>query len=197
VSESPDRWSNYEVVSSGCWEWRGYADPNGYARIYDPERPQGQRVQWAHRAFYERHVGPIPAGMEIDHTCCNTICVNPAHLEPVTRPEHIRRTFMRLGIDDKHARAAELRMLRMTYAEIADVLGYRGRNGAADAVKSAISKGLAVPDVLPTSPGLTESERQDIRDLHKFGIPQIELAAWYRVDSSHISRICKRSREAA
>jgi hypothetical protein len=37
-------------------------------------------------------VGPIPEGMEIDHLCRNRGCVNPEHLEPVTRQENIRRS---------------------------------------------------------------------------------------------------------
>ncbi len=43
----------------------------------------GTKVQ-AHRFAYELLVGPIPDGLEIDHLCRVTACVNPAHLEPVT-----------------------------------------------------------------------------------------------------------------
>jgi hypothetical protein len=49
----------------------------------------------AHRASYEFFVGPIPDGLEIDHVwtrgCRHTNCVNPEHLEPVTRAENMRR----------------------------------------------------------------------------------------------------------
>ncbi len=41
--------------------------------------------------MYERHVGPIPDGLDIDHLCLNTVCCNPTHLEPVTRDENSRR----------------------------------------------------------------------------------------------------------
>lgn len=47
----------------------------------------------AHRWSYEFHVGPIPEGLDLDHLCRNRGCVNPDHLEPVTREENIRRAF--------------------------------------------------------------------------------------------------------
>jgi hypothetical protein len=36
-------------------------------------------------------VGEIPEGLELDHLCRNTLCVNPDHLEPVTHAENIQR----------------------------------------------------------------------------------------------------------
>lgn len=70
----------------GCWVWQRYTDPNGYARM----SIAGKRPL-AHRVFYERANGPIPAGMEIDHTCNNPSCVNPDHLVARTPEEHKRR----------------------------------------------------------------------------------------------------------
>lgn len=49
------------------------------------------RIRFAHQVFYELHVGPIPRGLELDHLCQNPSCVNPAHLEPVTHAENVRR----------------------------------------------------------------------------------------------------------
>lgn len=76
------------VDAAGCWLWNlsrneargGY----GMAKV-------GGVTQWAHRLSYVAHVGSIPEGLELDHQCSVPACVNPAHLEPVTRAENNRR----------------------------------------------------------------------------------------------------------
>ena len=183
--------SNYEVApETGCWEWKGYIDRNGYGRAYDPNRPAGTRTQWAHRVSYEYHRGPIPPGHEIDHTCVNTICINPAHLDAITRIEHVARTYHRLGVDDRQKAAAVLRGAGLTYQEIASALKYAGRSSAHGAIQKAIGKGIVNANDMPKPARLSDGEREDIRDLYALGIPQLEIAAWYGVDGSAISRIC-------
>lgn len=74
---------------NGCWLWTGPKSAGrapGYGRVYI-----GGKGYQAHRLAYEELVGPIPAGLVIDHLCRNPACVNPAHLEPVTNAENIRR----------------------------------------------------------------------------------------------------------
>jgi hypothetical protein len=71
-----------------CWEWQGSRTTGGYGVI----KPEGSRTPvLAHRVAYELAVGPVPDGLELDHLCRNRRCVNPSHLEPVTRSENIRR----------------------------------------------------------------------------------------------------------
>lgn len=65
--------------ATGCWLWQRYVTPSGYGHLR-----KGGRMQYAHRANYERYRGVIPAGLQLDHLCRNARCVNPAHLEPVT-----------------------------------------------------------------------------------------------------------------
>jgi hypothetical protein len=57
----------------------------GYGRIHVKGYPL------AHRAVYETFVEAVPEGLELDHLCRNTGCVNPDHLEPVTHAENMRR----------------------------------------------------------------------------------------------------------
>jgi hypothetical protein len=77
--------AGYTVAANGCWEWK-YVNWAGYGGF----RYDGRRMG-AHRAAYELLVGPIPDGMDIDHLCRNRRCVNPAHLQPVTRSENLSR----------------------------------------------------------------------------------------------------------
>lgn len=186
----PDIASDYTVTNDGCWEWQGHVDRNGYGKAYDASMPQGRRVDWAHRVSYRRHVGAIPAGMELDHLCNNPPCVNPDHLEPVTRAENIRRAVTRAGTDGFQQVAARLRAQGLTYAEIAEVMGLAGRTSAAGAVNAAIRKGIADPESVPRRRTLHHEDREDIRALYALGIPQTEIGAWYSIDSSQVSRIC-------
>lgn len=178
----------YAVDSAGCWIWQGYCDANGYARIYNRRR---RRIEWAHRFSYERNVGPIREGHEIDHTCQVVNCVNPDHLQQLTRAEHIRVTMTRAGKDDLHLAAAHLRRQGCTYSEIAQALKYMGREGAHAAVQAAVAKGLIDPDEVPPTRVLNSVEREEIRDLVAIGIPQTVVGRFYGVDSSHVSRVSR------
>ena len=41
----------------------------------------------AHQYFYEKCVSPIPKSLILNHACSAKTCVNPDHLEPVSRRE--------------------------------------------------------------------------------------------------------------
>src|ERR1019366_5456905 len=74
------------MSESGCWTWTGSLDKDGYGKSWQ----EGGSYR-AHRASYEFFVGPIPAGLTIDHLCRNRACVRPDHLEPVTNGVNIMR----------------------------------------------------------------------------------------------------------
>lgn len=73
-------------LAGGCWNFTGCLTDDGYGKF-----GVGRRVLRAHRVAYQLMVGEIPLGLDIDHLCRNTRCINPAHMEPVTRRENIRR----------------------------------------------------------------------------------------------------------
>lgn|SRR3990167_4753588 len=72
--------------NSGCWLWLGPVGNAGYAVI----NLKGRRMN-AQRGSYIAHFGPVSAGLDVDHLCRNTLCVNPEHLEAVTHRENCRR----------------------------------------------------------------------------------------------------------
>lgn len=74
--------------SGPCWFWTGTRSDEGYGSV----RWEGPMLK-AHRVAYELLVGPIPEGLEIDHLCRVTSCVNPAHLEPVTPAVNVARRW--------------------------------------------------------------------------------------------------------
>ena len=62
-----------------CWIWEGPVNAKGYGRM-------GQK--YAHRMIYEAAHGPIPEGYVVHHLCETPPCVNPEHLEAMSRREH-------------------------------------------------------------------------------------------------------------
>lgn len=70
----------------GCWIWTGRFDRKGYGSCC---RMPGLRTQLAHRVSYTLLVGPIQAGMTIDHVCRVRRCVNPGHLRVCTVTENV------------------------------------------------------------------------------------------------------------
>jgi hypothetical protein len=74
--------------STDCWLWKGSLSAGRYASFM----VNGRNVR-VHRWVYERDVGPIPEGMQIDHMCGVTRCVNPAHLRPLTPGDNCRAYY--------------------------------------------------------------------------------------------------------
>ena len=81
-----DRFWAGVVKTDDCWYWTRCTNSGGYGTTF-----VGGRPAYVHRVAYEDLVGPIPEGLTIDHLCRVRNCVNPAHLEPVTALENMRR----------------------------------------------------------------------------------------------------------
>lgn len=117
------------LATNGCWHWHGPLNPDGYGMW----RGAMYRGQLAHRAVYGKLVGPVIAGLELDHLCHNVDldcvggaicahrrCVNPEHLEPVTHAvnsvrgqgfaaKNLRKTHCKRGHEFTEANTRSLR----------------------------------------------------------------------------------------
>lgn len=78
-------WEKVQKTDS-CWLWTAQKTAAGYGMSWI-----GKDCKYSHRQSYEYLIGPIPEGLELDHLCRNPICCNPAHLDPVTHKENMRR----------------------------------------------------------------------------------------------------------
>jgi hypothetical protein len=96
----------FVILSNGCWQWIGSFTPAGYGKIVIEKRTIG-----AHKISYLWHVGDIPEGDLVHHSCENKGCVNPAHLElktPLTHARfHLHKSFCKRG----HAMTEENMMI--------------------------------------------------------------------------------------
>jgi len=75
-----------------CWIFTGSITPDGYGVVYLGSEYGRRARAYAHRISYEIHVAQIPTHerFEIHHKCGNPSCVNPDHLECLSRSQHAR-----------------------------------------------------------------------------------------------------------
>lgn len=79
------------VTETGCWQFTGYVNPQGYGQV-------GRNIR-THRLMYEAVRGPIPDGLQLDHLCRNRACCNPDHLEAVTSRVNLVRGIGFAGLN--------------------------------------------------------------------------------------------------
>ncbi len=70
-----------------CWLWTG-SSSNGYGTF----SPRDGTIIKAHVLAYYMWRGDYSSGLDLDHLCRNHACVNPNHLEPVTRLVNLARS---------------------------------------------------------------------------------------------------------
>jgi|SRR6266478_3890684 len=100
----PERFWKRVQKTPDCWLWLGAVHETGYGKFWD-----AFVREWtlAHRVSYVLIVGSIPRHTVLHHKCKNKLCVNPQHLEILSRESHVEvhRDEMRRtgGRSDHHA----------------------------------------------------------------------------------------------
>lgn len=79
--------------NSGCFLWTGAINYDGYGHFNVGD----QKIVRAHRYAFEREFHDVPEDMCLDHLCRVRSCVNPLHLEVVTKRENILRGLRSRG----------------------------------------------------------------------------------------------------
>jgi hypothetical protein len=77
---------------TGCWEWIGSKDAEGYGVIWDNRIKNNAR---AHRISMEIFGKPIPKHLQALHQCDNKSCVNPAHIDIGTTQQNTQEAKQR------------------------------------------------------------------------------------------------------
>jgi hypothetical protein len=85
--------SKVERDPSGCWNWTGRLDDNGYGRFW-----LNRTNVYAHRASYAFSHGAIESGTVVHHRCANRSCVNPDHLTAISHHENIAEGLSRADL---------------------------------------------------------------------------------------------------
>jgi hypothetical protein len=141
-----------------CWQWAGSKDRHGYGRIWVSGHETG-----AHRFAYEALIVAVPDGLDLDHLCRNRSCVNPWHMEPVTRRENVMRGN---SIQSRNARKTHCPRGHPYDEENTKITGRPGRNLGRECricirSRRKIARGrmLAMAILTPDDPRLPDPDR--------------------------------------
>jgi hypothetical protein len=90
----------FTVLPNGCWQWNKTTRNNPYGSFHFAGRNYMAFIfsWWLYRGALVK-----TPPLELDHLCRNKPCVNPEHLEPVTRSVNNKRALVRPACPRGHA----------------------------------------------------------------------------------------------
>lgn len=105
---------------TGCWCWVGPVNGGGYGVM-----PMLSRMRLVHRLAYSHWHGPIPAGLDLMHSCDNPQCFNPDHLAVGTRADNMADASCKGRLAKKLSRSqvAEIAASRLSVRVLARRFG--------------------------------------------------------------------------
>jgi len=155
-----DRFLKKVQKTDTCWLWTASGVPKGYGVIFY----QGKQ-QYAHRVSYLLHVGPIPEGMQVLHSCDVPRCVNPEHLSIGTALDNSRNMLSK----GRHRTAPAC-----------------GDKNGARLHPEKMARGESHPHAK-----LTAAAVADIRARYSAGEKQVAIAAHFKIRQCHVSSIVR------
>ncbi len=169
----------------GCWVWVASLKTTGYGQIQ-----LGGRTLAAHRASYELYVEKPDSSLTLDHLCMNKLCVNPEHLEQVSRAENTRRWAATItACPAGHAFDSA-----NTHFDKHGNRHCRRCNNDRTAVISARKRVEREAAGLARGPLLTDQDVETMRAKRAAGLSVRAIAAEFAVSASHASKLISGSR---
>jgi hypothetical protein len=110
-----ERLAAMSVRVGDCLIWTGNVNNRGYGKMgFATNDGRRRRNRYAHRVAYEVHVGPIPHGRSILHSCDTPACIEPSHLRPGTQAENGQDVIDR----ERHPRHLSQAVVADLYARV-------------------------------------------------------------------------------